>query len=115
MAAGWLLGALSFSSLGVLMAAPATDTPSQVMMLSNPVRLPLIFVSGVFVPHEQMLVWGQWLSPLSYCADLTRVGFGAKPYFPVVVDVLALVAFTLVFMTAAHFFHRRTRHRLAWR
>lgn len=54
--AGWLLGALSFSSLGVLMAAPATDTPSQVMMLSNLVRLPLIFVSGVFVPHAQMPV-----------------------------------------------------------
>ncbi|QTQ33277.1 Uncharacterized protein pbN1_32910 [Aromatoleum bremense] len=25
--AGWLLGATAFSSLGVLMAAPATDTP----------------------------------------------------------------------------------------
>jgi ABC-type Na+ transport system ATPase subunit NatA len=46
--AGWLLGAAAFSSLGVLMAAPASDTPSQVMMLSNLVRLPLIFVSGVF-------------------------------------------------------------------
>lgn len=116
LAAGWILGATSFSSLGVLMAAPATDTPSQVMMLSNLVRLPLIFVSGVFVPHAQMPAWGQWLSPLSplsYSADLIRVGFGAKPYFPVVVDVLALVAFTVVFMVAAHALHRRTRHRLA--
>jgi ABC-2 type transport system permease protein len=114
--AGWLLGAVAFSSLGVLMAAPATDTPSQVMMLSNLVRLPLIFVSGVFVPHAQMPQWGQWLSPLSplsYCADLIRVGFGGAAYFTVTLDVLALAGFSLAFMVAAHFFHRRTRDRAA--
>ena len=110
--AGWLLGSIAFSSLGVLMAAPATDTPSQVMMLSNLVRLPLIFVSGVFVPHAQMPQWGQWLSPLSplsYCADLIRVGFGASAYFSVTLDVLVLAGFSAAFMVAAHYFHRRTR------
>jgi ABC-2 type transport system permease protein len=114
--AGWLLGAIAFSSLGVLMAAPATDTPSQVMMLSNLVRLPLIFVSGVFVPHARMPPWGQRLSPispLSYCADLIRVGFGGASYFGVATDVLALAAISMAFMVAAHFFHRRTRSRLA--
>ena len=114
--AGWLLGATAFSSLGVLMAAPSTDTPSQVMMLSNLVRLPLIFVSGVFVPHAQMPRWGQWLSPispLSYCADLIRVGFGGTAYFSVTMDVLALAGFCVVFVVAAHFFHRRTRDRAA--
>lgn len=114
--AGWLLGAVAFSSLGVLMAAQATDTPSQVMMLSNLVRLPLIFVSGVFVPHAQMPQWGQWLSPvspLSYCADLIRVGFGSPSYFGVATDIAALAGFVVVFMAAAHYFHRRTRNRLA--
>lgn len=114
--AGWLLGATAFSSLGVLMAAPASDTPSQVMMLSNLVRLPLIFVSGVFVPHSQMPQWGQWLSPLSplsYCADLVRVGFGGTAYFSVTEDVLALAGFSTVFMFGAHFFHRRSRDRAA--
>ena len=46
---GLALGALAFSALGVLMAAPPTDAPSQIMMLSSLVRLPLIFISGVFV------------------------------------------------------------------
>jgi CRP-like cAMP-binding protein len=45
-----LLGAMAFTALGVLMAALATDTPSQVMVLSSLIRLPLIFISGVFVP-----------------------------------------------------------------
>lgn len=114
--AGWLLGAVAFSSLGVLMAAPATDTPSQVMMLSNLVRLPLIFVSGVFVAHAEMPKWGQWLSPvspLSYCADLIRVGFGGASYFGVATDMAALAGFIVAFTAAAHFFHRRTRNRLA--
>jgi len=112
--AGWLLGALAFSSLGVLMSAPSTDTPSQVMMLSNLVRLPLIFISGVFVPHEQMPAWGQWLSPLSplsYCADLMRTGFGAAPHWSVGVDVAALAGFTLVFGALALALHRRTLRR----
>jgi ABC-2 type transport system permease protein len=112
--AGWLLGALAFATLGVLLAAPATDTPSQVMMLSNLVRLPPIFISGVSVPHDQMPAWGQWLSPLSplsYCADLMRVGFGAKPHWAVAVDAAALTGFTMAFGWLALLLHRRTLRR----
>ena len=109
---GILLGALVFASLGVLLAAPATESPSQIMMLSNLVRLPLIFVSGVFVPISQMPPWGRWaapLSPLSYCADLIRAGFGESRYFPMWLDVAALVGFMLVFLLGARSFHRRRR------
>ena len=38
------------------LAAPATYTPLQWMMPSNFVRLPLIFVSEMPVPHDQMPV-----------------------------------------------------------
>ncbi|MCX7169051.1 MAG: ABC transporter permease, partial [Proteobacteria bacterium] len=113
--AGLVLGALAFSGLGVLLAAPATEGPSQVMMLSNLVRLPLIFVSGVFVPLAEMPAWGQWLSPLSplsYCADLVRVGFGGEPYFSFAVDLMALLGFTALFIVVAHYFHRKTRDRV---
>jgi len=113
--AGLVLGALAFAGLGVLLAAPATEGPSQVMMLSNLVRLPLIFVSGVFVPLAEMPTWGQWLSPfspLSYCADLVRVGFGGEHYFSYGVDLMALVGFTAVSIVVAHYFHRKTRDRV---
>lgn len=109
--AGWLLGALAFVTLGVLLAAPATDTPSRVMMLSNLVRLPLIFITGVFVPHDQMPAQGQWLSPpspLSYCADPMRVSFGAKPHWSVAADSAALLGFTLAYGWLALLLHRRT-------
>jgi ABC-2 type transport system permease protein len=114
LALGLLFGAAAFAALGVLLAAPSTDTPSQVMMLSNLVRLPIIFVSGVFVPHADMPAWGQWLapfSPLSYAADLIRVGFGQLAYFGAAVDVAALSLFTVAFLVAARVLHARVRAR----
>jgi ABC-2 type transport system permease protein len=111
---GIVLGSLSFAALGVLLAAPATQGPSQVMMLSNLVRLPLIFVSGVFIPLAQMPAWGRWLapfSPLSYCADLIRAGFGEVHYWSTITDILALSAFIMGFMLLAARWHRRTRDR----
>jgi ABC-2 type transport system permease protein len=65
LAAGWVLGAAAFSGLGVMLSAPATEGPSQANLLSNLVRLPLIFVSGVFMPHASMPAWAQALSPIS--------------------------------------------------
>ena len=94
------------------MAAPASQAPAQVMMLSNIVRLPLMFVSGVFVPHAAMPDWGQWLaplSPLSYAADLIRLGFGEPGNFGAGFDVVALAAFTLAFLLLASLFHSRAR------
>ena len=45
-----LLGAFCFSSLGVFLASSASTNPSNVMLLSNLIRFPLIFISGIFVP-----------------------------------------------------------------
>lgn len=112
LAAGIGLGAFTFSALGVLLSAPASNTPSQVMMLSNLVRLPLIFVSGVFLPFAQMPPWGRWLapfSPLSYCADLIRAGFGEGRYFGLPIDMGALAVFAVAFVALAHVIHRATR------
>ncbi len=54
---GIMMGALNFASFGVLLAAPPASGPANIMLLSNLVRLPLLFVSGIFMPVEQMPVW----------------------------------------------------------
>lgn len=108
------LSGLSFGSLGVLLSARPTRNPSQVMMLANVVRMPMIFISGVLVPLAEMPRWSRLLaviSPLSYCSDLIRMSFGAEPYFGPWLDVAALVSFSLVFLYIAYFFHRRGRAR----
>jgi len=110
--AGIVLGALSFASLGVLLAAPPASSPSNIMLLSNLVRLPLLFVSGVFLPIAQMPGWARWISPvspLSYASDLIRSGFGQAPYFPHWLSLVALAAFTAVLFWGACRFHGRWR------
>jgi len=112
--AGIVLGALSFATLGVLLAAPPASSPSNIMLLSNLVRLPLLFVSGIFVPIAQMPAWARWtalVSPLSYAGDLIRVGFGQEGYFSSWLSVLMLLAFTALLFWGACYFHRRWRAR----
>ncbi|MCD6415279.1 MAG: ABC transporter permease [Planctomycetes bacterium] len=109
---GIVLGALSFASLGVLLAAPPASSPSNIMLLSNLVRLPFLFVSGIFLPIAQMPPWARWvspISPLSYAGDLIRVGFGQRAYFPVWLSLLMLAAFTAALFWGACRFHARWR------
>jgi len=76
---------LSFASLGILLAAPPASSPSNIMLLSNLLRLPLLFVSGIFLPIARMPTWSRWIapiSPLSYASDLIRGGFSQEIYFP---------------------------------
>jgi len=110
--AGVVLGALSFASLGVLLAAPPASSPSNIMLLSNLVRLPLLFVSGIFLPIGRMPAWARWvapISPLSYAGDLIRSGFGQQAYFPLWLSPIMLVGFTAALMWGACRFHRRWR------
>ncbi len=109
---GILLGALSFAALGVLLAAPPASSPSNIMLLSNLVRLPMLFVSGIFLPIAQMPPWARWiapLSPLSYAGDMIRGGFGQEAYFPSWLNPVALVLFAAVLLWGAVRFHRRWR------
>ncbi len=109
---GIVLGALSFATLGVLLAAPPASSPSNIMLLSNLVRLPLLFISGIFVPISRMPEWARWvapISPLSYTGDLIRCGFGQKGYFPSWLSSLVLVVLTAVLFWGACRFHQRWR------
>ena len=110
--AGIVMGALSFASLGVLLAAPPASSPSNIMLLSNLVRLPLLFVSGIFIPIGQMPVWARWiapLSPLSYANALIRYAFGHSAFFPVWLSLLMLFLFTLALFLASCKFHNMWR------
>ena len=110
--AGIVMGALSFASLGVLLAAPPASSPSNIMLLSNLVRLPLLFVSGIFMPIGQMPVWARWvapLSPLSYTSALMRIAFGRPAFFPIWLSLLMLVLFTLALFLASCKFHNMWR------
>lgn len=106
-----LLAACCFSAIGMLLAVPPTNVPSNIMMLSSLIKFPLVFISGIFIPLEQMPSWGLALaafSPLTYFTDLVRYSFTETHYFPILIDIAALTVFTLVFTVGTMFLHKRT-------
>jgi len=106
---GVILAALCFASFGVLLSAyPPTDVPSTVMMVSNLVKFPLVFISGVFIPIQG---WGRIIasvSPLTYFTDLVNYCTQGNSYYSVFVDFVALIGFTLIFLIAAIKIHEKT-------
>jgi ABC-2 type transport system permease protein len=81
------------------------------MMLSSPIKLPLVFIPGIFTPPEQMPPWGLALSacsPLTYFTDLVRYSFTGMHLFPVVINIAILGVFMLVFTGGSMYLHKRT-------
>ena len=107
------LSSIAFGALGAIFSALPTDKPSNVMMLSNLVRLPLIFISGVFVPLTVLPAWGRWisyLSPVTYVTDLMRLSFNQPYFFSLTVNLATLTAFTILFLITALYLHNKTMY-----
>ncbi|MGB7788977.1 ABC transporter permease [Methanoregula sp.] len=104
-----VMGSVTFASLGTLLASPATDTPSNIMMYSNLVRLPLIFVSGIFIPLSELgsWAWTNELSPLTYLVDLFHAAINGDAVFPPAWDVGALLLVSLAFILVAKTIQQR--------
>ncbi|HXW98328.1 MAG TPA: ABC transporter permease [Methanomicrobiales archaeon] len=105
-----LLGSVAFAALGTLFASMATDVPSNVMMLSSLVRLPLIFVSGIFIPISQLTGWEfvlTSLSPLTYLVDLFHAALTGDGVYPPAVDALVLIAVIVIFILLARTLQER--------
>lgn len=106
-----ILASICFAALGTIFSSLPTDKPANVMMLSNLIRLPLIFISGVFVTVGNLPGWAQIISrfsPVTYVTDLTRFAFGQKHFFNIASDILILTAFTAAFLILALYLHKRT-------
>jgi ABC-2 type transport system permease protein len=109
---GLVLSTFCFASFSILLSAyPPTDNPATIMMLSSMIKLPLVFISGVFIPLGELPVWGKTIaaiSPLTYFTDLARYSIQGTSYYPVALDILALFAFTVAFLFIAIKIHEHT-------
>jgi ABC-2 type transport system permease protein len=106
----FILGTLACAALGVLLASPASDSPPNVMIFSNLIRFPLIFISGIFVPLSQMQGWGLTLaycSPLTYLVDLFNAAMTGTSAFSPFVDCSVLIVVFGGFILAARVIQRR--------
>ena len=108
---GLLLGGVCFSSFGLILSSPPSNAPSNIMMISSLVRFSLVFISGIFIPLENMPYWGKIIasfSPLTYFTDLTRYTLQGTNYYPVLLDFILLLGFSALFFILAVKLHQRT-------
>ena len=106
----FILGTLSCAALGALLASPASDSPPNVMIFSNLIRFPLIFISGIFVPLQQMEGWALTLaycSPLTYLVDLFNAAMSGRSVFSPLVDCSVLFVVSVGFIFAARVIQKR--------
>jgi ABC-2 type transport system permease protein len=109
---GLVLSTFCFASFSILLSAyPPTDNPATIMMLSSMIKFPLVFISGVFIPIGELPIWGRAIaaiSPLTYFTDLARYSIQGTSYYPIMIDILALIAFMIAFLFVAIKIHEHT-------
>ena len=106
----FILGTLTSAALGVLLASPASNSPPNVMIFSNLIRFPLIFISGIFVPLQQMDGLARTLaycSPLTYMVDLFNAAISGISVFSPFADCTVLILVAAGFTIAARIIQKR--------
>jgi len=97
-----LLGVFSFVGLGVVLTSFAKDQETAVMMMTT-IMFPMMFLSGVFFPIEQMPWFMQSISkvlPLTYVADALRKVMVLGADIPAITPELSILIVFGVVMTA---------------
>ena len=115
MALNLLISSLCFSFFGLLLSSPPTDIPADVMMISTLLKFPMVFISGIFLPLNQMpelLKHVALLSPLTYTTEVFRYSvYGEATFLPIHVELLILTGYMLFFIAASIKLHERSLHR----
>lgn len=107
---GMLVASFVFSSLGVFLASPSSRNPSNIMMLSSIVRFPLIFISGIFIPLEDLPLAAKilsYFSPITYLVDIFNHSLKDSHDINLIIDFSVLVIFSFLFLLFSNIFHRR--------
>jgi ABC-2 type transport system permease protein len=110
LALGILLTSFCFATMGTLFAAYPTESPGDIMSMLNMVRLPLIFISGVFIPLTQIpesVRFITYLSPLTYGNDLIHAAYSGETHFGPLTDIVMICLFILVFQFAANRLYKK--------
>ena len=99
-----IVGAFAFSALGMLFAAAVKDMPTANMSLTA-LRLPMIFISGVFVPVHALplpLRVVSFLTPLTYLVD-ALTGAMTAPSIQFAIDLAVLLTWVVLLQALAVF------------
>jgi ABC-2 type transport system permease protein len=106
------LASLVFSAFGLVFASIPARSVGSIMMPSTLVRWPLMFISGIFVPLEEMAAWARvlsYVSPLTYAQDLMNHAVLGRGFLNPWLDLALLPVLLVVFLIPAARLHQRAR------
>ena len=109
---GLVMASMAFSAFGLAFASIPARSVGSIMMPSTLIRWPLLFVSGVFIPLEEMATWMRalaYFSPLTYAQDLMNHLVPGKGLLNPWLDLVALLLSGVLFLLMAVYMHRRSR------
>jgi ABC-2 type transport system permease protein len=78
------------------------------MMPLNFVRIPLLFISGVYSPIRELPTWMQvvsMLSPLTHTVELARYASGGETFFGPFLNTVILTIYAAAFLFIGIRFH----------
>lgn len=107
---GLVLTSFCIASMGTLFASYPTESPGDIMSMLNVVRLPLVFISGIFIPLSAIPSAAQvvtYLSPLTYGYDLIQSAYSGTSHLNPIIDVIVLLVFILSFQLLADRLYKR--------
>ncbi|MBD3342565.1 MAG: hypothetical protein GF353_25925 [Candidatus Lokiarchaeota archaeon] len=99
------------SLLGILVSANPTEKTSDVMVLINLLKFPLIFISGIFIPFESLpfaALFISLFSPITYMVDTLRFAIKRDSFFLLTIDLLVSLIWILALLIANIVMHRKT-------
>ena len=109
---GMVLTSFCIASMGTLFAAYPTESPGDVMSMLNVVRLPLVFISGIFIPLAAIPSYAQFItyfSPMTYGFDLINLAYSGTSHFHPLVDIVMILVFVVFFQLLADRLYKRYR------
>ncbi len=100
-----LISSFSFSSFGVFMSLIVKEA-YDAMIYMNLIRLPMIFISGIFLPIKELpdiFKFLAYISPLTYSVDMADKVFLNKSFIGMNLSLPVLTLFGLIFFILSRY------------
>lgn len=110
--AGLILASLAFAAFGLIFASVPTQSVGSIMMPSTLIRWPLLFISGIFIPLEEMTPLARavaYCSPLTYAQDLMNQAVLGAGLLNPWLDLVVLLVSGSLFLIPSIWLHRRSQ------
>jgi len=102
----WIsVSSFTFSSFGIFMSLIVKEA-YDAMIYMNLIRLPLIFISGIFLPIKELpniFKFFAYISPLTYSVDIADKVFLNKSFIGMNLSLLILTLFGVIFFILSRY------------